>query len=393
MLLRDMLSLGYPDQLESPAGLPESSLLDEAMSLHSAIAEGLRSFEQPYEDVYEAAVRMTLHHRYWTASDYYYRGQCRREWADHVEPSIFRPENPNWLLSEEELQDRLNQLSSFSDLVERNYPGQYATDQRIAIAQHYGVKTWLVDLTTDAWVALFFASHGGRQGDVGILQRFSVIEWSKLSAAGSNALGEIKLIEVFGVRRIAAQKALFLDTSHPELVDQYVAETLQFYQHDGLPFQSQMRTISEEALLSDQDPFAVLVDDWKHQWKANAVPPFDRLDPTQVKRADRPLQRDDYLNIVLSWFKDREVDTDSEQRYPSEEVLEELRWLCSIHAAVQRQRSAIPNYKRSIHLLRGAVETILAGYCRDVILEDYAQAVGPLELATALRQEEGPLSN
>src|SRR5262249_50163598 len=155
----------------------------------------------------------------------YYRGQRRREWADHVEPSIFRRDNPNERLRDTELQDRLDQLSSFIDVVERKYPAQHGKDQRIAIAQHYGAKTWLIDLTTDAWVGLFFASHGGKQGDVGVVQRFSAVEWKRLSADGSNVFGGMKVIEVSGVRRIEAQKALFLEASHPDLIDQYVAET------------------------------------------------------------------------------------------------------------------------------------------------------------------------
>ncbi|MGB9277132.1 MAG: FRG domain-containing protein [Terrimicrobiaceae bacterium] len=45
----------------------------------------------------------------------------------------------------------------------------------MAVAQHYsaadilGVPTWLVDLSRDPWVALFFASDGGETGDFGIV--------------------------------------------------------------------------------------------------------------------------------------------------------------------------------------------------------------------------------
>ena len=44
-----------------------------------------------------------------------------------------------------------------------------------------------------------------------------------LSAGGRNRLGPVRLIEVPGAHRIRAQRTLFLDTSHPELVEQYVA--------------------------------------------------------------------------------------------------------------------------------------------------------------------------
>ena len=106
-LLRDMLRLGFPDQLENVTGLPEPDLMAEAMSLRPAIAEALRPSEMPYEDVYQAAIQMTADHRHWTHPDCYYRGQRRRQWADHVEPAIFRRNNPNEHLSDTELQDRL----------------------------------------------------------------------------------------------------------------------------------------------------------------------------------------------------------------------------------------------------------------------------------------------
>jgi hypothetical protein len=44
----------------------------------------------------------------------------------------------------------------------------------MSIAQHYGVKSPLVDLTWSPWVALFFASDNAQTGDVGIVQCFSV---------------------------------------------------------------------------------------------------------------------------------------------------------------------------------------------------------------------------
>jgi hypothetical protein len=57
----------------------------------------------------------------------------------------------------------------------------------------------LIDFTWDPFVALFFASDGGQDGDVGVISYISLKEFNRFSAGGTNRLGKIRVIEPRGV--------------------------------------------------------------------------------------------------------------------------------------------------------------------------------------------------
>jgi hypothetical protein len=200
-------------------------------------------------------------------------------------------------LTEEQLSRRLDKLAAFSEALQTQYPGRFDEHQRIAIAQHYELETWLLDLSSDPWVALFFASLSGKTGDTGIVARFSKIEWDNLSCDGENALGLMTVIEVAGVPRIEAQKAAFLNSPHPDLITQYGAEELMFHQKDRLVFESEYWGVSKERLLSENDCFAAFA----KAWLSVKPPPSSR--PLGVRprwSAFRPLSADDYREILQS---------------------------------------------------------------------------------------------
>ena len=52
----------------------------------------------------------------------------------------------------------------------------------MAIAQHYSspaqLHTWLVDVTSNPFAALYFASSGAENGDIGIVESICVQDWN-----------------------------------------------------------------------------------------------------------------------------------------------------------------------------------------------------------------------
>lgn len=306
-------------------------IIDEAVAVH-----------YPLEDVYQVALYMLRYSNYWSDSGTkVYRGQ-RGPWP--IVPSIFRC-HP----SEKELNHRINRIAWFSEALGHKYP-QFDEYQRIAIAQHYGVKTWLVDLTLDPWVALFFASKDGQTGDIGTIYCFSQGEWKTLSAGGRNRLGDIQLIKVSDVPRIETQKAIFLNGSHPDLIEQYVGKEIKFRQQDGLIFEDPSRRITKENLLPENDPFATFVVDWE----TNPPSPTHPLQMRLPKDAIRPLEYADYMEIVRSWIKER--------RCPvvlTREAYIFLTKVCDFHARLQRERERINITARSLRRLQDAMSDIL----------------------------------
>lgn len=135
---------------------------------------------------------------------YIYRGQTQ-PWK--LKSSLFRIEDNkerekqwentahfcNWLLKNERLVDLKMNL-----------------DKGLAICQHHGYKTDLVDFSWDIEVAAYFATHGTIDEKVsGVIW---AIEWEsfKMIYDSLKKLDKPKLIEVKGLWRIENQKGLFL---------------------------------------------------------------------------------------------------------------------------------------------------------------------------------------
>ena len=108
-----------------------------------------------------------------------------------------------------------------------------------AVAQHYGMKTPLLDFTHSPDVAGFFATDGGQNGDTGTIicinrQRF-VESWADINnryiASTGSSLVSIVEIDVKNLWRLQAQSGLFLRYH----VDSTMLEMFSFMLHIYFP--------------------------------------------------------------------------------------------------------------------------------------------------------------
>jgi hypothetical protein len=224
-------------------------------------------------------------------------------------------------------------------------------EQAVAVAQHYStelnVATWLLDLTYDPRVALFFASDGGVAGDIGVIVCLVQKEWNDLSADGANRLGGLHVIDVPGVLRIEHQRASFLDTSHPELFDQYVAHSVWFRQVEGLRFEDPDAAfpVTAERIYPKDDPLAAAL-----LRTPPAVEGALRLAPASDAR--EPLGGTAYLAIAQSWCLKAGVDIDAYHE-------DALKVVCDVHARLQAHRDRFELPHRSLARLQDAVGLIM----------------------------------
>ena len=238
--------------------------------------------------------------------------------------------------------------------------------EAMAVAQHYsaadilGVPTWLVDLSRNPWVALFFASDGGETGDLGIVWGIMGKEYTRHAAGEGNPIGSLQFVVPHGVPRIDNQAGVFVVAGLPQIFDQYVAFgwDTRFRQHTGLRFEDPVLGISEHIIYPPDDPLRGMlaevraVVDWEcaSEPKPCAVPPAVFTDPFDPKTYER---------LLSCWLNEFEVGrTGSAGLLEVRAAFSRLaRFHARLHSASYVGR--LPNIvSRSLNRLRDAFETL-----------------------------------
>ena len=180
-----------------------------------------------------------------------FRGQIDLEWG--LVPSLYRPPIDDSILKE-----RQNYTSSFIDSLKeeaRRFRLERLSDaEYLAIAQHYGFYTLLLDFTWNAEVAAYFATMGGQPGKVGAIWGFNYKEYQEMrnpfaalglsleesdeafKDGGLEPLPDLEIIELYEVPRIYAQEGIFVRVT-PEKMNTVMHECIDrfyFRQRQGI---------------------------------------------------------------------------------------------------------------------------------------------------------------
>ena len=232
----------------------------------------------------------------------------------------------------------------------------------------------MIDMTWDPFVALFFASDGGISGQTGIISYLGKEEWEKFSAGGTNRLGAVRAIEPKGVPRIEAQRATFLDTSHPDLYEQFVPHSLYFKQKADLVFEDVDRDppVSKNYIYPDGDAYRDEI------LRLKPAENFQPLDFQPISDVHEALSADEYTKIAMSWLAGND-----EQLVGILSAIISI--VCDIYAELQRKAEKVDITYRSLHKLQRIINYIF-------VMAQQDKKTSLRDLINLWISNEGPLS-
>jgi hypothetical protein len=184
-----------------------------------------------------------------------FRGQADYRWL--LVPTLFRgaPESEELARRQRRTFDFLNRLSSISEnyrvLSESDDPTKLV--ELLAVAQHYGYPTHLLDFTSDLRTAAFFATLHASAGSIGEILVLRKYVYERYANTEGSPFG-VFITESAPNPRIARQRGLFIAAFSPAVFqDQRTSflERIRFHQ-DGYPFLA-TGGYSPEHLIDDSD--------------------------------------------------------------------------------------------------------------------------------------------
>jgi hypothetical protein len=243
---------------------------------------------------------------YWLelSNDYLFRGQRDSRWRQVS--SLLRSRPDGSAPDVQTLIDRVDETHAFlAVLAEREVElcgGPLDDDPRLAIAQHYGFSTPLLDYTRSFRVAAFFATyrapstpsalgviyyfrHGREEfGGESVLENIGIGSFRLLPAARIS-LGAVQTIEPRlpdRDNRIGRQSGVFIDGFEPRDLQEITIDRLYFRQLPGEVFEDPAVHVTAAELLPDDSPLALLAAEIKNAHRRRCLHP--RLGSARLPR-------------------------------------------------------------------------------------------------------------
>ena len=266
-------------------------------------------FLQAREPIFSTGIHDNIYHLVWSraykpetnvrAPDSLYRGHASFRWR--LETSLVRPDSEGLRVGV--LSYRMRKTTYFMHELRKRqseFFGRTPTDEElVAVAQHYGFPTGMLDFTWSLKVAAFFATIGAnsaKDGDIGAIFKLTL-------PSSANPLQEVRVSPSFGsfdllkattVRpgklrliepvladldnRIARQQGVFVTDFHPRDFQHALSSPLLFRQIRGEVFEDKAANIYATYLLHDDTPLAKFAKEKREEFES-ANPEMFSSDP------------------------------------------------------------------------------------------------------------------
>jgi hypothetical protein len=283
----------------------------------------LHKGNQLRSDIYEAV----WHYEFLEADGYYFRGQRLSTWR--LDTTLFRPSSNDMVLDLATIVERTQRTSLFLEALRQRaaefFLGEPTDEDLLAVAQHYGFATPLLDFSRSLRVAAFFATHG--EGAVSSAERrMGIIYYLKPDDRRSRQLldrtdpiglhgfdllreaglhfGQWKVLQpalVDADNRIARQRGAFLEGANVRHLSGVMLDRIVFEQRPGQIFEDSLAGVTAAELLPDSSRLAEFAEDVKRRFAAG-----DRA-PVHAIIAPVSLPTPSIIGVQHAWL-DEQVD-------------------------------------------------------------------------------------
>jgi hypothetical protein len=252
-----------------------------------------------FPDIYSAVWIMEQSFQTGTA----FRGQFQSTWG--LESSLLRPPKEGAALDVRELTKRIHLTSHFLSAAKKReaeyFGGTIDEHSLLAVAQHFGFPTPLLDFTESFRIAAFFATLGAQHLESGdattgiIFYNTSPLEQQLALTDRGDALG---LHELAGVRigslrvirpnlpdaddRIRRQKGVFIAGYRARDLQAVSIDRVYFRQQRGVTFQDPKSGVSKDILLPDNTALSELARDVKNDPSAEPALGSSLLEQAEI---------------------------------------------------------------------------------------------------------------
>lgn len=216
----------------------------------SALAHDAICADEPKSNVYQAAI-CVMSDWGWNGNHMHdrllFRGERNAEWSvRRFDSSIHRgAPDPS------EFARRRRKLDIAAYWFRKKFPNRNDSDLEVlAILQHYIQSTWLLDLTTSPYVALFFASRG--DGGRGVVYAYSLDEFDYFHRVDPELVGPVLQVKPRFVPRIDRQYGAFVDGGLGWTTRAVVLHELSFRQSPDFRFEDAGLGVTERRLLANE---------------------------------------------------------------------------------------------------------------------------------------------
>lgn len=341
---------------ENRLTLRDTEILDAAREYEKAIKQKLEGTEASFDSIYD----LLLFHEFvdlWAGGNKpgrgqnIYRGQCNSSWP--LVPTLYRSfHEPAELY--EHIKVGAQAVMQFG--LSRNI--QLKPEQVLAVLQHYGYATPLLDFTVDVRIAAAFACRRPTKGvEYGAIYKINLGDCEALMPKGTTALGRMVSITTDEIPRIRIQKGVFFTGFKSLLLQRFTSMTKYSFRHgsDSESF-GQVVGLSDEVLFPDSDELESILGQAKQRLivfdkcrpdTAAAIRNIVALTREDAFYTQRPLVVEDYVALAKTW-----VDWKKTSRRRRREILVLVRWFTLL------QQTDLPLLCKSMNVLFHGVTNI-----------------------------------